>query len=292
MQELVIISGKGGTGKTSLTAAFATLASHAVLVDCDVDAADLHLVLSPAIQETHDFSGGKEAQIIADRCTACGECLDRCRFDAIHLTASGAASIDPIACEGCGVCAHFCPASAIAFEECWNGQWFRSHTRVGPLIHARLGIAAENSGKLVALIRREARALAQSSGAELILVDGPPGIGCPVIASLAGADHVVIVTEPTVSGAHDLARVITLTRQFSIPSSVVINKADLYPAMTEQIERDARAASVNVLGRLAYDPVITRAQLAGQSVVEFSDGPMADAISVIWQRLLPHITKE
>lgn len=290
MKEVVLISGKGGTGKTSLTAAFASFAPNAVLVDCDVDAADLHLVLTPTVQDTHDFIGGKTVRIRPGKCTGCGQCVALCRFKAIETNAPGQPQIDPFACEGCGVCAHFCPASALTLEDSCNGQWFRSQTRFGPLIHARLGTAAENSGKLVALIRRNARELAQTTGAGLLLVDGPPGIGCPVIASLAGADHVVIVTEPTVSGAHDLARVLTLTRQFQVPSSVVINKADLYPELAEQIARDAQTASVSVLGRLPYDPIITQAQLAGQSVIEYSDGPMAHAIAGIWHQLIAHIT--
>jgi MinD superfamily P-loop ATPase len=293
MKEIVIISGKGGTGKTSVTAAFASLAARLVLVDCDVDAADLHLVLTPTIQETHDFHGGKTARIVQDACRRCGVCHDVCRFGAVSRADPASAwEIDPVACEGCGVCAHFCPHQAIAFEEALNGHWFRSDTRVGPMVHARLGVAEENSGKLVALIRREAREVAKAQRLDLILVDGPPGIGCPVIASLSGADHVVIVTEPTVSGIHDMERVISLAAHFHVPASVIINKADLNPANAAEIVNYARIHGVGMLGEIPYDPVITRAQLASQSVIEFGDNPASDALRAIWNRLIQHLVKE
>jgi len=291
MKEIVVISGKGGTGKTSVTAAFATLAQRVVLVDGDVDAADLHLVLSPAIEETHDFFGGRQARIIADRCRNCGACVEFCRFSAVRHDTHGY-HIDPLACEGCGVCAHLCPHHAIAFEATCNGQWFRSSTRFGPLVHARLGIAEENSGKLVALIRREARSCADAAQADLLLVDGPPGIGCPVIASLTGAGHVVIVAEPTVSGRHDLDRVITLTTHFHVSTSVIINKADLYPEGAVEIAHTALARGVGVLGRIPYDPAITQAQLVGQSVIEYQDGAVSQALREIWARLCTQHLKE
>ena len=293
MKEIVIISGKGGTGKTSVTAAFASLAQRLVLVDCDVDAADLHLVLTPTIRETHEFHGGKTARIVPDACRRCGVCEDVCRFGAVsRVDPASAWEIDPVVCEGCGVCAHFCPHQAILFEEALNGHWFHSDTRVGPMIHARLGVAEENSGKLVALIRREARAVAEAQGADVILVDGPPGIGCPVIASLSGADHVVIVTEPTVSGMHDMERVITLANHFHVPTSVIINKADLNPANAAEIARYAQLHESGLLGEIPYDPVITRAQLTGQSVVEYGDNPASDALRAIWHRLTQQLTKE
>jgi MinD superfamily P-loop ATPase len=293
MNEIVLISGKGGTGKTSVTAAFATLAERPVLVDCDVDAADLHLVLTPTVQETHEFFGGKTARIEQDQCVGCGLCVDFCRFDAVayahHQTSDGQATrwtIDPVACEGCGVCAHFCPHQAIAFEESRNGYWYRSETRVGPMVHARLGVAAENSGKLVTLIRREARALAEAQGRELILVDGPPGIGCPVIASLSGAARVVIVTEPTVAGVHDLERVVSLAAHFKVSAGVIINKADLNRAKADEIVHYAQDHEVALLGEIPYDPVITQAQLAGQSVIEFGESAVGDAVRAIWGRVL------
>jgi len=291
MKEIVIISGKGGTGKTSVTAAFASLAQRLVLVDCDVDAADLQLVLTPTVRETHEFHGGKTASIVQDACRRCGMCFEVCRFGAVsRADPSSSYEIDPVACEGCGVCAHLCPHQAIAFEEAINGHWFRSDTRVGPMVHARLGVAEENSGKLVTLIRRAARAIAEARCAEVILVDGPPGIGCPVIASLSGGDHVVIVTEPTVSGIHDMERVITLANHFHVPASVIVNKADINLTNSADIARYARLHGFSILGEIPYDPVITRAQLACRSVVEFGDNPAGDALRVIWNRLM-QITK-
>lgn len=299
MKEIVVISGKGGTGKTSVTAAFATLAENLILVDCDVDAADLHLVLTPTVRETHEFHGGKTARIVQECCRRCGLCFDVCRFDAVSYEHRHAEeghttlwAIDPVACEGCGVCAHFCPHQAIAFEDALNGHWYRSDTRVGPMVHARLGVAEENSGKLVTLIRREARALAEAQGHDLILVDGPPGIGCPVIASLSGADHVVIVTEPTVSGIHDMERVVSLASHFKVAASVIINKADLNREKAVEIVTYALAHGVGVLGEVLYDPVITQAQLVCQSVIEFGDNPASDALRTIWTRLRQTLIKE
>lgn len=281
IKEIVVVSGKGGTGKTSITASFAALADSPVMVDCDVDAADLHLVLKPEILESHEFHGGKLARVLEENCRHCGTCTPLCRFEAI----SPDPYIDKAACEGCGVCAHFCPHDAILFEEALNGHWFRSRTRFGPLFHARLGVAEENSGKLVALIRKEARAQANEEGRGIILVDGPPGIGCPVIASLSGADQVVIVTEPTVSGIHDLKRVADLARHFRVPASIVINKADLNPNKAREIAEFALANDLRMLGEVPYDPAITEAQIAEKSVIEFSDGKASEAIRKIWQIL-------
>lgn len=247
MKEMVIISGKGGTGKTSIVASFAALADKCVVADADVDAADLHLVLEPTIVHREDFSGGSRARITSEQCTACGKCEEVCRFDAISYDGPGNGKvdktyrIDPIACEGCGVCAYFCAEKAIEFGPVVNGQLFVSETRCGPMVHAKLGIAEENSGKLVTAVRKEARQLAEKQERELIIVDGPPGIGCPVIASLTGASLAFIVTEPTLSGEHDLHRVLELTRHFGIPAAVCVNKWDLNPSMAEQIERKAKA---------------------------------------------------
>ncbi|MGD9023120.1 MAG: ATP-binding protein, partial [Deltaproteobacteria bacterium] len=223
MRELVIISGKGGTGKTSLIAAFASLAESKALCDADVDAADLHLLTNPSIKERHDFQGGSTAVIDRDRCTECGLCRDLCRWAAVRETFE----VDPIACEGCGVCVYFCPEQAIDFPVKTCGQWFISDTRFGPMVHARLGIAEENSGKLVTLVRREARALAERKMLDLIITDGPPGIGCPVIASIGGASAVLIVAEPSVSGIHDMERVAQLAAHFKVPAMVCVNKFDL-----------------------------------------------------------------
>ncbi|HON58301.1 MAG TPA: ATP-binding protein [Smithella sp.] len=287
MKELVIISGKGGTGKTSITASFAALANRPVICDCDVDAADLHLVLEPRIRERHDFESGYEAIIRPADCTACGVCADLCRFGAVGTRPTGRDVeyvIDPVACDGCGVCVRFCPAAAIDFPQRHSGQWFLSDTRCGPMVHARLGIAAENSGKLVSTVRREAKQIAEKEDYNLILVDGPPGIGCPVIASLTGATAVLIVTEPTVSGEHDLERVLSLARHFQIPASVCVNKWDLNPEMTRRIEEQARQSGAAVAGRIRYDGAVTRAQIQQKAVVEI-DAPVAEDIRRLWRNL-------
>ncbi len=287
MKELVIISGKGGTGKTSVTASFAVLAKQAVLADCDVDAADLHLVLKPDIQTRHEFRSGHEAVIREDACNGCGTCLELCRFDAVRERTTDAGLrcfIDPVACEGCGLCVRFCPQQAIDFPESVCGEWMVSDTRCGPMVHARLGVAAENSGKLVATVRQEARRLAEEQGRSLVIVDGPPGIGCPVIASLSGASQVLVVTEPTVSGEHDLDRVLKLARHFKIPAAICVNKWDLNPEMTERIEHQSRQAGAQVAGRIRYDRAVTKAQIMEQAVVEI-DAPCAADIRALWQTL-------
>ncbi len=284
MKELVLISGKGGTGKTSITASFAALANHAVFADCDVDAADLHLILNPEIRERHDFHSGHEAVIREADCTGCGLCQTLCRFDAIQES-GGTFRIDSSSCEGCGVCAAFCPAKAIDFPDRLCGEWFLSKTRFGTMIHARLGIGAENSGKLVSTVRGQAKQFAQAIQADWILTDGPPGTGCPVIASITGADAVLAVTEPTLSGQHDLQRVIELARHFKIPVFVCVNKWDINPAMTAAIESAATLSGATVLTRIPYDRSITEAQLRGQSVVEYSEGIASQFIQTLWEKL-------
>ncbi|MCK9560699.1 MAG: ATP-binding protein [Candidatus Marinimicrobia bacterium] len=288
MQELVVISGKGGTGKTSITASLAVLAKSAVVADCDVDAADLHLVLSPQIKERHEFYAGREAVVRPADCIACGACLAHCRFDAIKMTKQSSGElnffIDPTACEGCGVCVRFCPVQAIGFPERLCGEWFVSETRIGPLVHAKLGIAAENSGKLVSTVRQSARQIAEAEKRSLVIVDGPPGIGCPVIASITGATQVLVVTEPTVSGEHDLERVLALTRHFNIPTAVCVNKWDLNPGMTDHIEKKARKSKARIVGRIRYDLSVTKAQIQALSVIE-TDSPCAVDIKNIWNKL-------
>jgi len=288
MKELVIISGKGGTGKTSVAASFAVLADRSVVCDCDVDAADLHLVLEPTIRERHEFRSGHTAVIRQDACIACEICTEFCRFDAVKTQASDEGnllfSIDPVSCEGCGVCVRFCPVNAVDFPEQLSGEWFLSDTRCGPMVHARLGVAAENSGKLVSTIRREARQLAEKKNYQIVIVDGPPGLGCPVIASVTGASQVLIVTEPTVSGEHDLERVLSLARHFEIPAAICVNKFDINEEMTKQIENKARSAGATVAGRIRYDTSVTRAQIQKKAVVEI-DAPSADDIKQIWNHL-------
>jgi MinD superfamily P-loop ATPase len=289
MKELVVISGKGGTGKTSVVASFAALAENVVLADCDVDAADLHLVLAPSTIRREKFSGGSRARIMTGHCTACGKCEEVCRFDAIFYDAPGNGRVDrtyrvdPIACEGCGVCAHFCTDRAIEFAPVVNGEWFVSETRCGPMVHARLGLAEENSGKLVSTVRTEAKKLAEQRKLDLLLIDGSPGIGCPVIASITGADLVLVVTEPTLSGRHDLARVAELTKHFGIPTLVSVNKWDLNEQVAGEIETDAAGRGMRTVARVRYDPAVTEAQIRGKSVVEHaSDGAAAD-VRRLWE---------
>jgi MinD superfamily P-loop ATPase len=289
MKEIVVISGKGGTGKTSLTASLAALSRNKVLADCDVDAADLHLVLRPEVLEQHDFSAGREARIRPEACLGCGGCLAHCRFEAVIKEDSSdneyTFRIDPIVCEGCGVCVHFCPAGAIDFPEKVCGQWFVSETSHGPMVHARLGVAEENSGKLVTLVRRQSQRIGEERGLELMLTDGPPGIGCPVIASITGASLVLAVCEPTLSGVHDLKRVVKLTRHFQIATAVCINKYDINPELSRSIETYCREHSLPLLGAIPYDTDVIRAQLAGVSVVEFSEGPAARQMEQLWHHL-------
>jgi MinD superfamily P-loop ATPase len=279
MKELVIISGKGGTGKTSLVAAFASLAEDKVLCDADVDAADLHLIMDPEVKERHDFDSGHTAIIDQAKCTQCGLCRDLCRWGAISETFV----VDPIECEGCGVCHYFCPEKAVDFPLNTCGEWFISDTRFGPMAHARLGIAEENSGKLVTLVRQEGKKLAEQRHANLLLTDGPPGVGCPVIASLGGATAVLIVTEPTVSGRHDMERVAELAAFFKVPAMVCVNKFDLNPEEGQAIEAYARQKGITVMAGIPFDPVFTRAMVQGRTIFEYDgDSEASRAVRGLW----------
>lgn len=282
MKELLILSGKGGTGKTSLVGSIAELAGNKIMVDCDVDAADLHLLLAPKPRSKNEFRSGVKAKMMNYRCSACGLCVELCQFDAITMGPQTAV-IDPLGCEGCGVCAHFCPEQAIELEENHCGSWYVSDTDYGPMVHAQLFAGEENSGKLVSFIKREARTLAEQTGIDLIVIDGAPGIGCPVIASLSGVNTVLAVTEPTQSGWHDLERVLDLAVHFKVPAFVCINKWDLYPQMTEEIEASCAARGVEVLGRIPFDPMVVAAQIQGVPVVSLPQSPAAEAIRTIWQ---------
>ena len=283
IREIVVISGKGGTGKTSLAASFGCLAGNMVLCDADVDAANMHLLLAPQVEKKEDFTGGSIAVIRKDDCVECGQCRELCKFDAI----SPDFVVNELGCEGCGVCVDLCPEQAIDFPVQVCGQWFISSTRLGPMVHARLGAGAENSGKLVSLVRQEARKLAEQGGRDLILTDGPPGIGCPVIAAIGGATVVVIVVEPTLSGLHDMGRVADLAAHFRVQGLLCINKYDLNPEMSQQIEDFALKRNIKLVGRVPFDPVFTKAMLAGKSV--FEEAPASDAATAIrgaWQNII------
>lgn len=292
--ELVVISGKGGTGKTSIVASLVALAEDAALADCDVDAADLHLVLDPVMRQTRPFFGGMTAVMDSGRCMDCGICAQRCRFDAIGESDQGslhAYRLDPVLCEGCGVCVDFCPEEAMSLVPTQNGEWFLSDTRHGPMAHARLGVAQENSGKLVSLVRREGRVLAASHQRRLLLCDGSPGLGCPVIASITGARMALIVTEPTLSGLHDLVRVAEFCQQLGTEAGVCINKADLNPEIAERIRVEAHRIGLPVWGLIRYDDSVTHAQVSRRAVVEQGNGPAAEDIRALFARVTDAMTK-
>jgi MinD superfamily P-loop ATPase len=287
MKQFVILSGKGGTGKTTVAAALAHLASqelYAVLADADVDAANLELVLDPAKQEEHDFRSGQVAVIDPEACIACGICADVCRFDAV-VPGDEAYQVEPLACEGCASCFYQCPEEAIQMEEQHAGMWFRSDSRFGPLFHAHLFAGQENSGKLVTLVKQQGRLRALDTEAKLLLVDGPPGIGCPVISASAGADMALHVVEPTVSGVHDLERIMGTTDHFGVPSLVAINKADLNLTRSEEIAAFCAERGVQVVGRIPYDNVVTEAMVQGQPVTAYTDGPVTEALRDVWSQI-------
>ncbi|MGE4264843.1 MAG: ATP-binding protein [Desulfovibrio sp.] len=293
MREIVVISGKGGTGKTSITAALAHLASQsekAMLCDLDVDAPDLHLLLEPDRLEVHEFRSGFEAVIDPALCTNCGLCAGLCRFDAIEQGPRGC-SVRPMRCEGCKVCVQFCPVQAIAFEERTCGNWWASTMRFGPMIHAQLFPGSENSGRLVSLLKKQARERAENMGISLMLCDGAPGIGCPVIASLSGASQAVIVTEPTPSGLHDLLRVADLCAHFRIPAAVVVNKFDLNLQNSADIKRVCLERGLPLLGLLPHDDVVVRAMVLGKCVTELPATPFSDALRGVWEKL-PELSGE
>lgn len=266
MKQIVIISGKGGTGKTVLTAALASIIPDKVLVDCDVDAADLHLLLHPTVKERYSFQGGQKALVDSSLCQKCGRCAVSCRFTAIKNFQA-----DPLLCEGCGLCQRVCPFGAIHMQDNTAGQWFVSDTKYGPFVHAQLGVAEDNSGKLVAKIRQAAQEIAEKKHLARIIIDGPPGIGCPVMASLSGVDRALVVTEPTVSGLHDAQRVIDMARHFQTSVQVVVNKWDLNPAMTEKIERHFKGEGVDIAGKIGFNLDIVKAMVQGKNIVEYGD---------------------
>ena len=280
MKEIVVLSGKGGTGKTSLVASFAALAKDKVLADCDVDAADLHLLLKPAIKEENEFWSGQVAVIDKNKCIECGLCWGVCRFEAIKNL-----EVDPVSCEGCSFCYHVCPAEAIVMKENLSGHWFISETHYGPLVHARLGIAQENSGKLVAVVRQKARQIAEGKDIDCVITDGPPGIGCAAISSLSGANLALLVTEPTLSGIHDLERIIGVCDHFGMLAVVCINKYDINELNSDKIESYCLAHGIEVIAKLPFDNVVTEALIKGLPVVECSQSMIVQQIKVLWQTI-------
>jgi len=285
MKQLLIISGKGGTGKTTVLGSLAVLAQNKLLADADVDAPNLHLLLQPKVLSEDDYIGAKLAIKDDELCTKCGLCEEHCRFDAITDL-----RIDPRRCEGCGVCAFVCPEGAIRMQDEVTGKIYLSQTRHGLLVHARLLAGAEASGKLVAQVRELAKEMAAEEGSELILIDGSPGIGCPVIASLAGVESALAVTEPTPSGLHDLRRVLQVAAHFNVPSAVCINKWDINPGLTVEIERVAQSMGAVPLGRIPFDEAVAESTAEGVPLVEFSsDGPARKAIIALWEKLSPSL---
>jgi MinD superfamily P-loop ATPase len=289
MKEVVVISGKGGTGKTSLTASFASLQGEEVVVaDCDVDAANLHLLLDPKVTKSEPFFSGQLATVDQELCSGCGKCQDICHFEAIKIDpSSGTAIVDPLSCEGCGYCARICPDKAITMTERQAGTWFHSISKTGaPMIHARLGIGAENSGKLVAKVKKEARITAADQNKPMVLVDGSPGIGCPVISSLTGASFVVLVTEPTISGFHDLVRVADLIKPFKVDVGCIVNKHDLNSRKTKQIHQWMKRENILSLADLPYNQAFTKAMSQGKTMMEWQDDDIREKIKTIWNKIL------
>ena len=285
MKQLVIISGKGGTGKTILSAAIATLAQNKVMVDCDVDAANLYLLLKPDIQETCAFTGGEKAIIDVEKCERCKECLEICRFDAIAEKEEEEIFIDPISCEGCGVCSYVCPADAIQMEKAISGECYVSKTKYGPFVHARLGIGEENSGKLVAEVRKKAKEIAEQNTMDFIIIDGPPGIGCPVISSLSGTDLALVVTEPTLTGIHDMERVVRMAHHFHTQTACCINKYDINSRNTARIEAWCADNSIPLVGEIPFDERVTESMIQGVPLTEYTDNSASNEIKSIWEKL-------
>jgi len=285
VKQIVIISGKGGTGKTVITGGFAALAKNKIMVDCDVDAADLHLLLQPDMKERHEFRSGKTAVLNNEKCVKCGKCIEVCRFNAI----SKDFVVNGVSCEGCAFCSFVCPENAIIMEENISGEWFISDTRFGPMVHAKLGIAEENSGKLVSLVRREAKELAEKNNCDWVIIDGAPGIGCPVIASLSGIDCAVVVTEPTLSGLHDADRVISVAKHFGILTKLIVNKYDLNVDMTGRIEEYSRNNNTQLIGKIAFDKSMVKAMVEGKTIIEYPDGKAKKEISEAWRKLQAEI---
>jgi MinD superfamily P-loop ATPase len=282
VKEITVLSGKGGTGKTSVTASLAVLAQNAVLTDCDVDAPDLHMLLKPEVLEKQEFKASRVAVMDQELCVQCGKCEEHCRFGAIENLI-----IDPVLCEGCGVCAYICPVAAIELEKRVSGYAFISKTKYGPMSHALLNPGEENSGKLVSLVRKNAKKVAEKENCDLIINDGPPGIGCPVIASVGGVDVGLIVVEPTLSGIHDMERALGLLKHFKIPSLICVNKYDLNEDNTSRIAEFCSSNDVKIVGKIPFDSIVTEAMVAGKPIVEYSpESRVSKAIEEMWEQTL------
>jgi len=280
IKQLAIVSGKGGTGKTTIAAAFAALAKDKVMVDCDVDAADLHLLLQPKILTQEKYFGGRSPHVDLEKCTRCGLCTEICRFNAID---NGV--VNSISCEGCGFCSHICPEEAITMREAFSGDWFVSETPYGPFIHARLGIGEENSGKLVTVVRKKAVEIAKEKDLGLILIDGPPGIGCPVTASLTGVNLILAVTEPTLSGIHDLERILKLSEHFKIPSTVCINKFDINLENSHQITSYCENNGSKIFGKIPYEPKVVEALVNRKTVMDYPCNEVQEIVRRMWKEV-------
>ncbi|MCD6113614.1 MAG: ATP-binding protein [Bacteroidales bacterium] len=286
MKEIVIISGKGGTGKTSITASFAYLGGKDIVVaDCDVDAADMHLLMKPDYSKSEDFYSGEIAKIDQEKCIKCGKCADVCRFDAIPVI-NNQYVVKPLNCEGCGYCARVCPVNAINMLPQKAGQWFISNTKAdNVLVHAKLGIGDDNSGKLVAKVKKEAKQIAENTNKNITVVDGSPGIGCPVISSISGADFVVLVTEPSISGLHDLKRVYKLVEKFKIKAGCIINKANINTEVSEKIKKFLKEENIVYISSLPYDETFTKAMTNGQTIVEYGESDLKKLIVESWEKV-------
>jgi len=282
MKQLTILSGKGGTGKTSITASFAVLAKNAVVADCDVDAPDLHMLLHPEIIKTQEFIGSNVAIIDETKCIKCGLCREKCVFDAITSNLN----VDAIACEGCGVCAVVCPVDAVALTPRISGNAFISKTKYGFMSHAILHPGESNSGKLVTLVRQNAKILSEKENCNLIIIDGSPGIGCPVIASITGVDAALVVTEPTLSGIHDLKRVLELLDHFNVAPFVCINMYDINTDNTNRILSFCKENGTDVVGIIPFSPEVTQAMVNGKTIVEYSPkSVVAEEILSMWKKM-------
>jgi MinD superfamily P-loop ATPase len=284
MKQILIISGKGGTGKTVITASFAALAKNKVMVDADVDAANLYLLLNPKIKSENAYIGSQSAIINAEKCIGCGKCEQVCRFNAIAKK-DGIYRVDELSCEGCGSCLIVCPNDAVTLEKEETGKWFISDTKYGVFVHAKLAIAQENSGKLVSIIREKAKDIAIENNAEYIIIDGPPGIGCPVIASLSGVDMAVIVTEPSLSGIHDMERVVGVAKHFGVDTKVIINKYDINIENTESINKFCKEKNIEVLGQLPFSDIVSQSVVKGIPIVEFCDEEITKNIKNLWEKM-------